>query len=247
MRKGIFILFVMILLPVLSCEEGNVSDTGDLLIYVNAEPDFILAGNGSNLPGAEYGATTVTARVVNSSFVPMQGIGVLFTANPVGTEGGFQSDGHPIKTDSEGRATDILINDRSTTITVQSGSATATLTIPYVLENEPPTARIITEPNPVEVNRNAVFDGTTSGDVDGTITNYKWEFWYDHQCDIGVIPDRPDPMLDPPSETLEGSDISMFVKSFDHAQTMIVFLTVTDNNLATDDAGHCQEVVSSVP
>jgi len=245
MKKGIlFIVTLLMLVPVLCCEDSSITITDDTLIFLNAEPSSIVASRIP--PDPSYGETVLTARILNSSNVPIQGIGVIFSATPLGENGGLLSGGSPVRTNSDGRVSDVLKNDRATTVKAATGSVTAEIRIPFILDNIRPSAMAVAEPNPALVEQWIAFDGTRSRDNDGSITNYKWEFWYDQYCD-------PDPMVEParppetPNETSEGSGLYVVVRRFDHEQQVIAVLTVTDNLSATDSYGICENVVTSIP
>lgn len=243
MKQGIIIaLLMMLLIPVLSCEDSNVTPPEDLFILLSAEPDTIVPTG--ILPDPDYGETIITAKVVDSSHIPVKGVGVIFSASPLGSEGSLASAGSPVKTDSNGRASDVLKNNQDTAVTATTRGITAEIDIPFVFDNVLPSANIVAEPNPALVNSWVAFDGTRSRDEDGEIVNYIWEFWYDHPCDPEEIQVRP---IDDPDDAVEGYDAYVIVKQFDHEQDVIVILTVTDNMGADDDVGHCQEILTVLP
>ncbi len=235
-------LLAVLLIPVLSCENSNVTPPEDLFILLSAEPDTIVPSDVQ--PDPDYGETTITARVVDSALIPVNGIGVIFSASPLGSKGSLASGGSPVRTDSNGRASDVLKNNQSTTVTATTKGITAEIDIPFVSDNARPNANIVAEPNPALVDSWVAFDGTRSRDEDGAIVHYAWEFWYDHPCDPEDVQVRP---IDDPDDIVEGYDAYVIVKQFDHEQDVIVMLTVTDNLGATDSAGHCQEILTILP
>ena len=241
-KRYLTALAFLLLAPILGCDNSDITAPEDMLILLSADPAY-LSPSGQP-PDPEYGETVVTARAVDSAFEPVKGIGIIFSATPLGDNGGLASGGSPVKTDSGGIARDVLKNDRGTAVTARSKDITAELDIEFVFDNIKPQARATAAPNPALVDQWVAFDGTASRDTDGAIVNYRWEFWQDQVCDPETEPARPGSI---PDETTEGIDKYVVVRKFDHEQQVIVMLTVTDNLGAEDSAGICETIVTSLP
>lgn len=226
----ILIIALAMILPILSCEESSITVPEDLVIHIEANPRNVEPGTSEYDP--TWGKTTITARVVNTSLVPIQGIGVIFSAAPSGIfESSWEPMGNSRKTNSNGRASDVLHTDSSTTITASVKDITAEINIGFAGQNILPNATIIADPNPAKVSKTVVFDASSSSDTDGVIVNYQWIL---------------NPDLDPP-EVVEGPDALTLIRTYQSEQNIEVILTVEDDDGATDSDSTIEEIVNNLP
>jgi PKD repeat protein len=127
--------------------------------------------------------------------------------------GTFETDSGTNSTTSRSYAT-------SGTLTVKlrvtdTGGAINDTSRSLIITNRPPTASFAAAPNPAVTGQVVIFDGSTSGDLDGTIAKYEWD-------------------LDGNStfETNTGANPKIS-RTYSAAATLIVGLRVTDNKGAT--------------
>jgi hypothetical protein len=228
-RYVIFILFLAAL-PMISCEDADVSIPENIIIQINANPPTVQPDTSSLVEG--WGQTIITVRVLNSTLDPLEGIGVILTADPSGIfQSTEESITNPIRTDSNGRASDILHTDAATNIAVFTGDHSADVDIGFGMQGAAPVAVLFAEPNPAKAGTSVVFDGSTSFDLDGAIMNYRWE----------ITPD-----IDP-AEVLEGPNILVIIRQYNIQQNVDVTLTVTDNSGDTDIDSTIEEIVANLP
>ncbi len=223
MKRVILLMVVGVLfLLLISCEDSDPTAPTDSTILLTADPQTVRPDHTGS------GNSTITAQVLDASFNPVNGVGVLFSASPTGE---FASGGAAIRTDSNGRAQDILTTDANTTVTARSGEASADIDIIFGEGNQSPNVLLSATPNPAKVDEDIVFDGSGSIDTDGFIANYFWEFF---------------PDIDPDS-TIEGPDVFSVVQDYSQEQNVIVRLTITDNDGAIDQDFLIEEVVENKP
>lgn len=230
MKKHLIFILLLTVLPLISCEEADVTIPEDIIIQVSANPPAVQPNTSSLVDG--WGQTTITARVLNSTLDPLEGIGVIMTADPSGIfQSTEESITNPIRTNSSGRASDILHTDAATTVAVFTGDHSADVDIGFGMQGATPVAVLFADPNPAKVGTSVVFDGSTSFDPDGFIINYRWE----------IVPD-----VDPP-EVLEGPEILILIRRYNAQQNVEVTLTVTDNSGDTDIDSTIEEIVNNLP
>jgi PKD repeat protein len=107
------------------------------------------------------------------------------------------------------------------TVTDNDGG-TGTTTRSVTATNRPPTASFSLSPNPAVTGQEVSFDGTASSDLDGTISNYSWNFG-DGSTGSGSAPSH----------------------AYQDANTYTVTLTVTDNKGAPATTTHTVTVNGS--
>lgn len=230
MKRQFILIIFLITLPMISCEDSDITVPEDLIIQIDANPKTVLPNTSSLYEG--WGQTTITVRILNSSLEPIQGIGVILTADPAGI---FQSTEEsitdPIRTDSNGRASEILHTDAATTVAAYTGEHRADFDVAFGMAGPVPVAILYAHPNPAKVGTSVVFDGSGSFDSDGGIVNYLWE----------ITPD-----IDP-AEVLEGPDVLVLIRRYDVQQNVDVTLTVTDNSGQADIDSTVEEIVDNLP
>ncbi len=221
-------IFVMAVLPLLTCEGSDPTAPDDSTILLSANPDSVEPDNTG------YGTSEITAQVLDSSYNPLKNVGVTFSASPSGT---LDSGGVAIKTDSNGRAYDTLRTNAATTVTARSGGTSAEISIGIGLGNKAPNILLQTDPNPVKTGNEVIFDGSGSIDTDGFIVGYKWEIFPDIDP-IEIVPPDPEPY---------DSGAASLVRSYAQQQNIIVKLTIFDNDGAFDQDYILQQVLDNLP
>jgi hypothetical protein len=230
MKRFIYLIFFLMIFPMISCEDADITIPEDLIIQIDANPRKVEPDTSEYIEG--WGKTTITARVLNSSLEPIEGIGVILSADPAGVfQSNWESIGDPIQSDSNGRVSDILHTDAATVVTAFTGEHTADINIGFGLAGAAPEAILFAEPNPAKAGTSVVFDASGSFDNDGGIVNYHWE----------ITPD-----IDPP-EVLEGGDLLILIRRYNVQQNVDVILTVTDNSGDTDIDTTIEEIVNNLP
>lgn len=223
MKRVIYLMIMgLFFMQLLSCESSDPTAPTDSTILLTADPQTVRPDHTG------FGESLITAQVLNPSFNPVEGVGVIFSASPTGE---FTSGGSSIMTNSNGRAQDTLKTNADTTVTARSGAASSDISITFGEGNQAPNTLLLSTPNPAKVDEDIVFDGSGSIDIDGFISNYFWE----------IFPD-----LDAP-ETVEGPEEFTLVRSYSQEQSIIVRLTLTDNDGAIDQDFLIQEVVDNKP
>ena len=104
-----------------------------------------------------------------------------------------------------------------------TNEATHTVTV----QNRPPTASFLASPNPASTGQNVIFNGSASIDLDGTITNYKWDLDGNgsFETDTGTV--------------------STASQSYDVPGSVTVKLKVTDSSGATNETSRVLTVNAS--
>lgn len=230
MKRFIYLIFFLMILPMISCEDADITIPEDLIIQVAANPRKVEPNTSEYIEG--WGKTTITARVLNSSLEPLEGIGVILSADPAGVfQSNWESIGNPIRSGSDGRVSDILHTNAATVVTAFSGEHSTDVEIGYGTAGAAPEAFLFAEPNPAKTGTSVAFDASGSFDNDGGIVNYLWE----------ITPD-----IDPP-EVLEGGDLLVLIRRYNVQQNVEVVLTVTDNSGDTDVDSTIEEIVNNLP
>jgi PKD repeat protein len=139
--------------------------------------------------------------------------------------GSFETDTGTTPTTSYSYATPgtLTVKLRVTDSGGAANDASRTLTI----DNRPPTASFNVSPSPAVTGQNVIFNGSGSIDLDGTITNYKWDLDGNgsFEADTGTT--------------------STASHSYDVPGTVTVKLRVTDSSGATNDTSRVLTVNAS--
>ena len=157
----------------LGASTGLLDDDGPVALTADPE-EVVIDLNDPNTPtdptsGESYGTSTLTAMVMDSTGTPLPDTEVIFTA----TGGTLESQGAPIMTDSEGKASDVLQLLESdpesvdVTATVGMDADTTTVTKRVIALNNPPVADA-GEDQTAECGEPAILDGSGSTDPDST-------------------------------------------------------------------------------
>jgi PKD repeat protein len=121
--------------------------------------------------GPDGGKATVTAVAYGANFETLANVPITFSTDA----GSLESEGEPIRTNSQGEARDTLTTTTSANVTATSGDLSATATV-EVGANTPPTAQFSHSPTSPKVGEVVNFSAAESTDADGKITNYQWDF-----------------------------------------------------------------------
>ena len=157
----------------ISATSGTVAITGIQIQIGATAGSLLLSASRTTLP-VGGGSVTLRAMVLDDNENPMAGTPVIFTT----TAGVLKSQGHEIKTDSDGIAKDVLTTDEDATVTARSGSVSDTvdITVKTDPENEPPVPLFSYSPQDPQVKTTIYFNGGLSSDPDGWIVKYEWDF-----------------------------------------------------------------------
>jgi PKD repeat protein len=141
-------------------------------------------------------------------------------------------DGTPVLTESDPLASHAYPDDGTYTVTlevVDSAADSAQTTEQVIIVNRPPTADVEAAPNPALTGQTITFDGSDSGDLDGTVVEYRWDL--DGNGSFETLSDG-DPTVE---------------HTYATAGTRSVSLRVTDDDGSTDDESVSVTVRSRAP
>ena len=132
-------------------------------LEVLTEPGFVPFGGGT---------VRVIARVMTQDGSPIPRIPVVFSADA----GQLASNGQPQQTNARGEAYDTLTTNQQTNVTASVGTLTATVTVGYGIDNQPPIPIFTFSPLNPAAGQRVFFNGWSSYDPDGFIKRYDWDF-----------------------------------------------------------------------
>ena len=211
--------FFALLVGAVGCEDTALTPGADFTMSLVARPSAVLIDAAH-----PEGQASIVATIYSDTGVPQKGITVLFSS----TGGTLASGNSGVKTDGDGNAIDTLTVNASSpaeiTVTATSAALNDTVKVNKTTSavNHPPTAAIVASPATEQaVQRQVVFDGSTSTDADAGdfVEVYDWV----------VTSTAPDPGKVNPIVN-HASTSSLVFAGFVGAQTLTVNLVVTDHN-----------------
>lgn len=185
----------------------ETSTTLDILVGAVLD-NIVVVATPATLPSGG-GEATITATALGDDAEPLANVPIIFST----TAGALQSGGAVVRTNKNGKATDRLTTTATATVTATSGSIDADTVVTLATPNVPPVASFTVSPTSPTVGSQVFFNAAASADSDGTIVSYHWDFGN--------------------GDTGTGRQVSYIYTS---AQSVVVVLTVTDNDGATGAA-----------
>ena len=148
---------------------SEVSAAVDVTIGTTLE-SITMSANPASLP-PDGGKSTITAVAYGKNFEILANVPITFSTDA----GALESEGTPIRTNSQGEARDTLNTTLSANLTATSGDLSTTATV-EVGANTPPTAKFTHSPTAPKVGEAVNFSAAESVDPDGSIVKYEWDF-----------------------------------------------------------------------
>ncbi|WP_340104875.1 PKD domain-containing protein [Rhodohalobacter sp. 8-1] len=200
--------------------EDETTSTSALVL---AQENFAVSIDGTNSPITEGESLDVTATIENTG--DQSG-----TQDAILEVGGIQRDATSLSLSAGESQTVTLTWDTSIgdsgdfTATVASEDETTSTSVTIQSENQQPSASFTFDPSTPTVGETLTFDASGSGDLDGTIVEYRWDF-------------------DNNGQTEATGQTTSF--SFSKVGDKLVTLTVVDDDGATGSATETIEVNNS--